>query len=120
MTYTGMNAHTGAPLSDLDHIRQSVGDILTTPVGTRVGIRPYGSLLPDLIDQPSTRTTLQRIYGAIALALKAWEQRIRLVRVEVEYSGRQVHLLLNTVLTSGPLAGQPLPIEVTLSRSQIA
>lgn len=115
MTYTGMNAHTGAPLSDLDHIRQSVCDILTTPVGTRIGIRPYGSLLPDLIDQPSTRITLQRIYGATALALKERELRIRLVRVEVEYYGRQMHLLLNTVLTSGPLAGQPLTIEVTIA-----
>jgi len=34
--YIGMNRETGGALTDLDHIRQSVRDILLTPVGTRL------------------------------------------------------------------------------------
>jgi phage baseplate assembly protein W len=33
----GMARDTGAALDGLDHIRQSVADILSTPMGTRVG-----------------------------------------------------------------------------------
>lgn len=40
--YTGMNRDTGEAVNDIDHIRQSVRDILLTPVGTRVMRRRYG------------------------------------------------------------------------------
>ena len=39
----GINATTGAALSGMDHLRQSIRDILTTRVGTRVMRRAYGS-----------------------------------------------------------------------------
>ncbi len=48
--YLGMNSHTGLSISEADHIRQSVRDILLTPVGSRVMRREYGSLLSALID----------------------------------------------------------------------
>ena len=51
---TGMSRFTGEkldPNSDA-HLVQSIGDILTTPLGSRVLRRSYGSELPDLIDQP--------------------------------------------------------------------
>ena len=50
----GLNAHTGQPLAGLDHLRQSIADILSTPLNTRVMRRDYGSRLPELIDQPIT------------------------------------------------------------------
>ena len=50
----GMNAHTGQALSGLDHLRQSIADILSTPLNTRVMRRDYGSRIPELIDQPIT------------------------------------------------------------------
>ncbi|MCE1782060.1 baseplate assembly protein, partial [Enterobacter hormaechei] len=52
MMYLGMNRQTGRSLTDLDHVRQSVSDILLTPVGSRLERRTYGSLLPELIDWP--------------------------------------------------------------------
>ncbi|MDB0529697.1 phage baseplate assembly protein, partial [Ralstonia solanacearum] len=33
---TGMNSSTGRALADLPHLAQSMGDILTTPIGSRV------------------------------------------------------------------------------------
>jgi phage baseplate assembly protein W len=70
-----------AALDGLDHIRQSVADILSTPMGTRVGRRDYGSLVPELIDQPMTPANILRLYAATAVALTRWEDRLRLRRV---------------------------------------
>ncbi len=50
----GMNAATGRNLTGLDHLHQSIADILSTPIGTRVMRRDYGSRLPELIDAPMT------------------------------------------------------------------
>jgi phage baseplate assembly protein W len=41
----GLNAANGQALSGLDHLRQSIRDILTTRIGTRVMRRDYGSRL---------------------------------------------------------------------------
>ena len=48
----GMNRKTGKTLSGIDHLRQRVGDVLTTPLGTRVMRREYGSRIFELIDNP--------------------------------------------------------------------
>lgn len=73
----GMNRYTGARVDELDHIRQSIADILTTPIGSRVMRRDYGSRLTELIDQPLTGATLLRAYSATIDALLRWEPRIR-------------------------------------------
>lgn len=44
-SYLGMNSHTGLSISEVEHIRQIVRDILVTPVGSRVMRCEYGSLL---------------------------------------------------------------------------
>jgi len=77
----GMSATTGKPLAGEAHLQQSVNDILLTPIGTRVGRREYGSELSDLIDQPMTPRTRQRLFAATAMALLRWEPRLRLLGV---------------------------------------
>lgn len=79
----GVSASTGRELSGADHLRQSIADILTTPLGSRVMRRDYGSLLPELVDQPFNDATRLRLFGATALALMRWEPRIRLIRVQL-------------------------------------
>lgn len=79
----GMNRNTGQPLSGIDHLRQSIIDILTTPVGSRVMRRDYGSRLYELVDAPMNRATLVDIYAATAEALLQWEPRLALKRVRV-------------------------------------
>lgn len=54
MIYLGMNAQTGRRITDMDHITQSITDIVTTPITTRCMRRGYGSLLSDLIDAAVT------------------------------------------------------------------
>ncbi|EIZ77777.1 phage-related baseplate protein [Novosphingobium sp. Rr 2-17] len=77
----GMSRTTGAVLDGVDHIAQSVRDILGTRKGSRPGRREYGSDVPDLLDQPLNGKTVLKIYAATALALSRWEDRIRVKRV---------------------------------------
>ena len=51
----GMSNRNGSYLTDEEHLKQSIIDILTTPVGSRVICREYGSNLFKLIDQPVNR-----------------------------------------------------------------
>lgn len=74
----GTHASTGKPVSEVEHLRQSVADILTTPIGSRVMRREYGSDIPSLIDQPDNAATQVRLYAAAATALMRWEPRLRL------------------------------------------
>ena len=79
-----MNRTTGAAISGLEHLRQSVGDILSTPIGSRVMRREYGSLVPELIDHPDNNASQVRLFSAVASALLRWEPRFRLTRVGVQ------------------------------------
>ena len=84
-----MNRNTGAAVqTQLAHPRQSIVDILTTPIGTRVERRSYGSLLPELIDHPDNAVTRMRLYAATASALMKWEPRLRVNRVQL-FTGPQ-------------------------------
>lgn len=83
---SGMNAHTGSTLAGIEHIRQSVADILTTPIGSRVMRREYGSLLPELIDQPLNGPTALRAYTAAVVALMKWEPRLRVQQITRQVS----------------------------------
>lgn len=79
----GMNAENGSPLSSIDHLRQSIRNILTTRIGTRVMRRNYGSQLPALIDRPMTPRLAMDLYSATAEALSSWEPRFKLIRVRI-------------------------------------
>ena len=78
----GMQAQTGRPLDGIEHLRQSVRDILVTPIGTRVMRRDYGSNCPRLVDAPIAPGLFVHLYAATAEALRKWEPRLRLTRVQ--------------------------------------
>lgn len=84
ISLSGMDAKSGRRLSGIEHICQSIADILTTPIGSRLMRRGYGSLIPSLVDQPLNGTTILRIYAATAAAINQWEPRIRLTNVQLE------------------------------------
>jgi len=111
----GMNAQTGRSLDTLEHIQQSVRDILTTPLGSRVMRRDYGSLLPELIDQPLHGATALRAYSATVVALMKWEPRIRVQKitrlVSTERPGR-----LDLVMTARRVDnGETVSLEIPLA-----
>lgn len=76
-----MSRHTGQRLGAMAHLRQSIADILTTPIGSRVMRRDYGSLVPALIDQPDNLATQVKVFSAIASALQRWEPRLKVEKI---------------------------------------
>lgn len=80
----GMNRETGKPLNREAHINQSIRDILTTPIGSRVHRRDYGSRLFQLVDRPINPSLTADATAAAAEALQRWEPRIALDRIIIE------------------------------------
>ncbi|RWA51301.1 baseplate assembly protein [Cupriavidus sp. UYMSc13B] len=113
-----MNCSTGRALSDIEHIRQSWRDILTTPIGTRVMRRGYGSLVPMLIDQPLNGTTRLRVMSATVEALVRWEPRTRIsaVRLEVGADG-SLAVDVDGERIDGPRAGAPGTLTIPLRKA---
>lgn len=79
----GMCAKTGKVLEGAAHLQQSITDILSTPIGSRLERRPYGSEVPELIDQPDTPYTRLRVFSAAAHALDLWENRLRVTKIQM-------------------------------------
>lgn len=79
----GMNRKSGHRLEGVEHIKQSIGDILTTPIGSTLMNRDYGSLLPELIDHPTNSANTLRIMAATVMAISQWEPRVAINRVGV-------------------------------------
>lgn len=122
-SWVGMSATTGRRIAEIDHIRQSVRDILTTPIGSRVMRREYGSLLPELIDQPLNGATLLRAYAATVMALTPrlspqgilGEPRIEVRRVQfVVGDAGQLTVDIEAVRVDGPRAGRRADLSVQL------
>jgi phage baseplate assembly protein W len=87
----GINRGSGEKISSLDeHIRQSIADILTTPISSRVIRREYGSLLPELIDQPLNEKNILRLYAATAAAVMRWEPRFKISKILLTRQNGQV------------------------------
>ena len=103
-----MNRHTGGAIDTQAHIAQSITDILTTRLGTRVMRREYGSLLPELVDHPFNDITRLRVCAATVMALMRWEARISLSRVQFTGANLQGQTVLDlegrVVNTDEPLS----------------
>jgi phage baseplate assembly protein W len=81
-----MSRETGKDVSDLEHLKQSIMDILLTPIGTRVWLRQYGSVLLYLLDRNLTPLVVSQIYGGIAEAIARWEPRFQPIRMTIDAS----------------------------------
>ena len=102
----------GAPINELDHIFQSVEMILTTPIGTRVMRRDFGSLVPLLVDGPINASTITAIYAAANEAIATWEPRVRVIGTSMDVSKATEGIAeLKVVLQ---IAGEETAVDVTI------
>lgn len=112
----GLNRTTGRALDDVAHLQQSIADILGTPLGSRVMRRDYGSLLPELVDQPDNGAARVRLAAAVAGALMRWEPRVRLSRVATASGQRPGQVIVDIegvyVLASGQRQSLALQVPV--------
>lgn len=109
--YIGMSRDTGSAITETDHLRQSVRDILLTPQGSRLARREYGSLLSALIDQPQNPALRLQIMAAVYVALRRWEPRLQLDTITVNSSSMDGAMVIE-------LAGQRndgVPVSLSVS-----
>ncbi|CDG77666.1 phage-related baseplate assembly protein (GPW-like) [Acinetobacter baumannii 107m] len=77
-----INKNNGQTLeTEEQSIQQSIDDIVSTPIGSRIMRREYGSLIPDLIDQPVNEVLILKCYSAIYTAILRWEDRINVSQI---------------------------------------
>jgi predicted baseplate assembly protein w len=82
-----MNRFTGEKITDeTAHIKQSIADILLTPIGSRIQRRNYGSRIPELIDRPMNHALLLQLAAASVMALTKWEPRIQISKFQPRIS----------------------------------
>ena len=122
----GMDKTTGKPISGDAHLAQSIGDILSTPLGTRPMRRDYGSLLFELIDRPINGAIRMLLHAATAIALARWEPRLQLTRVTLlgEPAGGRLTIRIEGRRTDLPTANAlqtlTIPIDLNLGRASSA
>ena len=79
----GVDRFNGRALAGNAHLAQSINDILSTPIGSRVMRRDFGSMLPDLLARPANPITRQLVFAATAVAIGRWEPRLKIRRVGI-------------------------------------
>ncbi|MDN7142694.1 GPW/gp25 family protein [Pseudomonas sp. JQ170] len=79
----GLDRRTGQPIAGVAHLRQSIEDILTTPLGSRRMRPEYGSNLRRYVDLPVNEGWKSAVQAEVARALGRWEPRLKLERVRV-------------------------------------
>ncbi|WP_318371839.1 GPW/gp25 family protein [Enterobacter sp.] len=109
--YLGLSRTDGRTLTDTEHISQSLGDILRTPVGSRVMRRDYGSLLSAMIDQPQTPALELQVRVACYMAILKWEPRISVTSVTTERrsDGQMIVTLTGQLTDTGENVSLTLP-----------
>ncbi|MEC6743277.1 phage baseplate protein [Pseudomonas sp. MAFF212428] len=105
----GLDRRTGLALSGIEHLRQSIEDILTTPLGSRRMRPDYGSKLRRFVDLPVNDGWKSAVQAEVARSLSRWEPRLKLERVRVvAVLGGQITLQL-----TGQYLGDSQLLEVT-------
>lgn len=113
---SGLRADTGFATDDeVEHIQRSIRRILTTPIGSRVERRPFGSLIPDLIDHPDNPSNRLRLIAATYMAIIRWEPRVRLSSASIvtTFDG-QVGIDMQCQRRDGPRSGSAINLSIPL------
>lgn len=79
----GMNNQVGTHKDVFPYLKQRVQDILSTPLGSRVMRRGYGSELYKRIDNPANGDLVANIYADCVTALYKFEPEFELLRVNI-------------------------------------
>jgi phage baseplate assembly protein W len=79
----GVDRHTGDLVDSDERRRQSIEDILTTPLTARVTRGEFGSLVFDFIDNIGNTANLQKLRTTAIDAIKRWEPEARISKIDV-------------------------------------
>ena len=105
----GMDRRTGRLIDNkLDHIHQSLADIFTTPIGTRVQRRWYGSRIFAILDSPMNEAGRLRLVSALVDAAYRFEPRVIITwaNIKIGTDGKVMLDYVAKTIDGQDLAGQ--------------
>ena len=105
-----MDRTTGKQLSDFEHLKQSIIDILTTPLGSRVEQRDYGCGLFQMVDRNIDKAFVMWAYVSIAEAITKWEPRILLSKITLDATQWRDGILLLDLEGWYLIQGEPIRV----------
>ena len=107
-----MSRSVGSNMTEIPHIQQSIQDILTTPLGSRIMRRGYGSHMFRMIDQPFDTVIALQLKAAAVTALLQNEPRIEISKIDLQLiSGGSYQIELDVLLkTSNTEASLSVPL----------
>lgn len=109
-----MSRYNGSDLSEIEHIKQSLEDIATTPIGSRLMRRDYGTLLANLIDQPISEVLYLKIYSTLYTAYVRWEDRVDISQMNVVdiKNGQLILDIVGFLKTNGNEINMSIPVQL--------
>lgn len=106
----GLDRNAGRAITGVEHLRQSIADILTTPIRSRVMRPEYGSHLPRLVDLPVNNGWISTAQAEAGRAIQRWEPRIKFRRAAVtSVVDGQI-----TIVITGEYLGENVTLEVVV------
>lgn len=79
-------------------IRDSIIAIVLTKLGQRLFVPDFGSRLHDAIFEPNDRATFRLIETSIVQAIRTWEPRVRILKIDVEIDEHTMDILLDVLV----------------------
>ena len=110
----GMDRKTGKRITGRARLAQRIADVLTTPLGSCVMRRDYGSRLLQLIDMPATPATAALLYAATAEAIMRWIADVVVTRVQLVRGARNGAFVLRLEGAERGPAGATSPLSLAI------
>lgn len=110
----GMDRKTGKRITGRRRLAQRIADVLTTPIGSCVMRRDYGSRLFELVDMPATPATAALLYAATAEAIMRWIADVALTRVQLLRGDRPGAFVLHLEGAERDPTGQASPLSLAI------
>ena len=109
-----MSRYNESVLTEIEHINQSLEDIATTPIGSRLMRRDYGTLLANLIDQPISEVLYLKIYSTLYTAYVRWEDRVDISQMNVVdiKNGQLILDIVGFLKTNGNEINMSIPVQL--------
>jgi len=102
-----ISRHTGEAITELEHVKESIVDILTTAKTTRVRLMEYGTNIYQMLDRPINRELISDLRMEIAEAIDRWEPRVTLNEVKLDLTSIEEGVLyVSLTCTYKPTGGR--------------
>lgn len=85
------------PKGTRDVIWSSIVNILLTPIGTRIMLPEFGSMVPSMVFEPNDDLLMQMCRAYVFDAINRWEPRVQISRADVfrdQFDDHRLHLSL--------------------------